>query len=213
MALSSEFSGWTYDASSRRDGWLLFKLKGCSLWWFYVGEVKVVNGPWISNDSVKVFLYVLRMLYDKFKNLLTSSKKAVSTREHLLTGWHLNIDIPKGSSMAALAQSTMAWWNSNPWDHLKIEKQTVGIRSESHQIVRINIERMKISFVRNAFRVDPVATDCDAIILDWLIFQSKGFQCKPIWILEKIRFEYAKAIIWRGSDRRNLYKRNVKTSQ
>jgi hypothetical protein len=49
---------------------------------------------------------------------VTSSRKAVSTREHLLTGWQRRMLIPRGSRMAALAQSTIAWWNSSPCDHL-----------------------------------------------------------------------------------------------
>jgi len=49
---------------------------------------------------------------------VTSSRKAVSTREHLLTGWQFNILDPRGSNIAALAQSTIAWWNNSPWDHL-----------------------------------------------------------------------------------------------
>ena len=40
---------------------------------------------------------------------VTSSRKAVSTREHLFTGLQWRIEVPRGMSMAALAQSTMAW--------------------------------------------------------------------------------------------------------
>jgi hypothetical protein len=52
---------------------------------------------------------------------VTSSRNAVSTREHLFTGWHLKMLIPNGISMAARAQSTSAWWNRSPCDHLKHE--------------------------------------------------------------------------------------------
>jgi hypothetical protein len=37
----------------------------------------------------------------------------------LFTGWHLKMLMPSGIKMAARAQSTRAWWNSRPCDHLK----------------------------------------------------------------------------------------------
>lgn len=37
---------------------------------------------------------------------VTRSRKAVSTREHLCTGWQWRIDIPSGMRSAARAQST-----------------------------------------------------------------------------------------------------------
>lgn len=39
---------------------------------------------------------------------VTNNKNAVSTSEHLFTGWHLSILKPRGNSIAALAQSTIA---------------------------------------------------------------------------------------------------------
>jgi hypothetical protein len=65
---------------------------------------------------------------------VTKSRKAVSTREHLLTGWQRRMLIPRGSRMAALAQSTIAWWNSNPCDHLWAHKLCMNYvcRTGSH---------------------------------------------------------------------------------
>lgn len=37
---------------------------------------------------------------------VTSNRNAVSTNEHLCTGWQWSIDVPRGSRRAALAQST-----------------------------------------------------------------------------------------------------------
>ena len=50
---------------------------------------------------------------------VTRSKNAVSTSEHFGTFWQCKMDVPKGTNMAALAQSTMAWWNRRPWLHLR----------------------------------------------------------------------------------------------
>ena len=49
---------------------------------------------------------------------VTRRRNAVSTREHLLTGRQLRMEVPRGMRMAALAQSTTAWWNRRPWLHL-----------------------------------------------------------------------------------------------
>ena len=49
---------------------------------------------------------------------VTRSRKAVSTKEHLLTGWQLRMEVPRGMRIAALEQSTTAWWKRRPWLHL-----------------------------------------------------------------------------------------------
>ena len=50
---------------------------------------------------------------------VTRSRKVVSTRAHLLMASQRNIDLPMGRRIAALAQSTTAWWNIRPWLHLQ----------------------------------------------------------------------------------------------
>lgn len=50
---------------------------------------------------------------------VTRSRKAVSTREHLFTGLQYRMEVPRGIRIAALAQSTIAWWNRSPWLHLR----------------------------------------------------------------------------------------------
>ena len=50
---------------------------------------------------------------------VTSRRKVVSTNEHLLIASHRKIDLPRGNSMPARAQSTRAWWNIKPWLHLE----------------------------------------------------------------------------------------------
>ena len=52
---------------------------------------------------------------------VTSNRNAVSTNEHLLTGLQCKIEVPRGIKMAARAQSTIAWWNSRPWLHLRVK--------------------------------------------------------------------------------------------
>ena len=68
---------------------------------------------------------------------VTSSRNAVSTREHLLTGWHLKMLIPSGINMAARAQSTSAWWNSRPCDHLK--HKTGRVKSSVYRETKIHL--------------------------------------------------------------------------
>ena len=50
---------------------------------------------------------------------VTRRRNAVSTSEHLLTGLQWSMEVPRGIRMAARAQSTMAWWKSRPWLHLR----------------------------------------------------------------------------------------------
>lgn len=50
---------------------------------------------------------------------VTKRRKVVSTRAHLLMASHRKNDLPMGRRIAALAQSTIAWWNINPWLHLE----------------------------------------------------------------------------------------------
>ena len=49
---------------------------------------------------------------------VTRRRKVVSTSAHLLMASQRKMDLPMGSRMAALAQSTTAWWKISPWLHL-----------------------------------------------------------------------------------------------
>ena len=49
---------------------------------------------------------------------VTRRRKVVSTSAHLLMASHRKNDLPMGRRMAALAQSTTAWWKISPWLHL-----------------------------------------------------------------------------------------------
>ena len=91
------------------------------IWHFITCGESINNGPVISASSslsgntglsFKTVVNILTV------ETVTNRRNAVSTSEHLLTGWQLSILVPRGKSIAARAQSTKAWWNSNPWDHL-----------------------------------------------------------------------------------------------
>ena len=45
---------------------------------------------------------------------VTSRRNVVSTNAHLLMASHRKKDLPMGRRIAALAQSTMAWWKIKP---------------------------------------------------------------------------------------------------
>ena len=98
---------------------------------------------WMNNDVclVNCQVYFITWLNTMVSRLMvdtvTSSRKAVSTREHLATGSQSKMERPRGIKMVALEQSTNAWWNSRPCDHLGKMKFTINLQSNCEWIFHL----------------------------------------------------------------------------
>ena len=98
---------------------------------------------WMNNDVclVNCQVYFITWLNTMVSRLMvdtvTSSRKAVSTREHLATGSQSKMERPRGIKMAALEQSTNAWWNSRPCDHLGKMKFTINLQCNCEWIFHL----------------------------------------------------------------------------
>ena len=73
---------------------------------------------------------------------VTSKRNAVSTNEHLLTGLQCKMEVPRGIKMAALAQSTMAWWKRRPWLHLRAKWILLWLIKAVHNQVKQQSKNM-----------------------------------------------------------------------